>query len=219
MEREDICLSRLEYQHDFSGNFMFCPNVYCMTTLFRFSDNVCRLPVLLHVVWWLQFAYYVTTYTGVSVKNLAWYGNGLCPKSVPRLKHRYGVFPEDTDSMFSYTGILYQYCTRYRNRGNLLSVYWYRCTKKVGSVIRERRSRQSAHTNKGKRSNLTMEDMCCTCYQQFKKKEVAECIGCDFCPRWYHSSCVNEVPAKDWRCSYCGGADWSAIYLLISKDK
>ena len=32
VEREDITMTRLEYKHDFTGNFMFCLNVYCMRT-------------------------------------------------------------------------------------------------------------------------------------------------------------------------------------------
>ena len=32
VERQDVTIKRLEYKHDFSGNLMFCLNVYCMKT-------------------------------------------------------------------------------------------------------------------------------------------------------------------------------------------
>lgn len=32
VEREDVTIKRLEYKHDYSGNLMFCLNIYCMYT-------------------------------------------------------------------------------------------------------------------------------------------------------------------------------------------
>ena len=32
VERENISLSRLEYEHDFSSNLMYCLNIFCIGT-------------------------------------------------------------------------------------------------------------------------------------------------------------------------------------------
>ena len=32
VEREDVSVCRLEFQHDFDSNIMYCLNIYCMTT-------------------------------------------------------------------------------------------------------------------------------------------------------------------------------------------
>ena len=32
VEREDVSVSRLEFEHDFDSNIMYCLNIFCMTT-------------------------------------------------------------------------------------------------------------------------------------------------------------------------------------------
>ena len=44
---------------------------------------------------------------------------------------------------------------------------------------------------------------CQICKKRFERGKEEECVGCDFCPRWYHKKCAGNPNVKKGQCKLC----------------
>ena len=93
------------------------------------------------------------------------------------------------------------------------ATYQLKQALKVSEVSNSRKRKHSCRgatsskqpTRKKHKSKQTKidENVCALCKHPFSNSQLLTCLGCDYCPRWFHRNCVPEATLNTlWKCPF-----------------